>query len=185
MSLVFRKIRREDAYKFARWGRHSDPRLYQYNLDFESRREYETWYYMKQRVLFRKVYGLFLDDQPIGFATLKNIRWFRGKAELGIAIDPSLIGMGYGSKLLEAYLNYVFTRFPLKVIELKVAHFNKRAQKSYEKAGFVKVGESYEPYEEQGYKDIIMDLYPDQFDLVDGVLYTTFHIMRYYADTTI
>lgn len=175
---VFRKINRLDVYGFSKWGKHTDPRYFQYNMDFDHAREYDAWYYMKQRLLFRKVYGLFEGNVIIGFVTLKHIRWLKGIAELGIAIDPSKTGKGYGTLLLESYLRYVFKTYPIHQMSLKVAHFNLRAQRSYEKVGFIKVGEVYAPYEEQGYKDIIMTQFPDQFDLIDGILYTRFFHMK-------
>jgi len=178
LDLVFKKLKRVDAYGFSKWGSHDDPRFLQYNFSFRQKAEYDAWYFSKQKLITRKVYGLFLEADPIGFITLKNIHWLARRAELGIAVDPNHMSEGYGTMLLERFLAYVFETFPIDTMQLKVSHFNVRAQKSYLKAGFVKVKEVVEPFEEQGYKDLILAKYPDDFDLVGGVLYTTFHVMQ-------
>jgi RimJ/RimL family protein N-acetyltransferase len=178
MEVTFRKIQKEDMRRFKDWGKHDDPRFFQYNFGYDSQMEYDAWYYSKQRWIFRKVYGLFLDDHPVGFITLKHINYFKKTAELGIAVDPNHLSKGYGTKMLRMYLDHVFERFPIEEMHLKVSYFNTRAQKSYSKVGFRQVAESYEPFEEQGYKDLIMDRFPQQFDLIEGTLYTRFIKMK-------
>ncbi len=178
MEVTFRKIKKEDMQHFKKWGKHEDPRFFQYNFGYDSQMEYDAWYYSKQRWIFRKVYGLFLDEQPVGFITLKHINYIKKTAELGIAVDPSQLNKGYGTKMLRMYLDYVFEHYPIEVMCLKVSHFNTRAQKSYSKVGFVEFAESYEPFEEQGYKDLVMDRFPAQFDMIEGTLYTRFIKMK-------
>ena len=177
MSLEFLKLKKSAVYQFEHWGEHQDPRFYHYNFPYEHRYEYEAWYYSKQRWLSRKVFGLFLDDYPLGFVTLKNIQWLKKTAELGIAIDPNHLSEGFGTELLKRFLTYVFTTYPITTMQLKVAHFNERAQKSYEKIGFQRVSSKVEMFEEQGYKDIIIARYPELFHMQDGALMTTFHLM--------
>lgn len=183
MEVIFRKIKKEDMRHFKKWGKHDDPRFYQYNFGYDSQMEYDAWYYSKQRWIFRKVYGLFLEDHPVGFVTLKHIRYFKKTAELGIAVDPNYLSKGYGTKMLRMYLDYVFEHYPIEVMYLKVSHFNIRAQNSYYKIGFQKVTESYEPFEEQGFKDLVMDQFAEQFDLIDGILYTRFIKMKIDKET--
>ena len=178
MSAEFRKLRRQDTYEFKRWGKHEDPRFFQYNFPYTRKEEFDAWYFTKQRLIVRKVYGLFIDDYPIGFITLKHINWFKKTAELGVAIDPNRVGQGYGTELIKQYLDYVFEHYPIDTMRLKVAHFNHRAQKSYEKVGFQKVKEVVEPFEEQSFKEIVKEKYPDQFDMIGGELYTTFYVME-------
>lgn len=185
MEIVFRKFKLEDVYAFKKWGAHSDPRFFQYNFIYHNDEDLTAWYRAKQRLFFRKVYGLFIDDYPLGFVTLKHFNWFVQSAELGIALDPNYLSEGYGTLLLNEFLRYVFNTYPLKTMTLRVAHFNQRAQKSYQKVGFVKIGESDEPYEEQGYKELLMDRYPNLFTLREGILYTTFYKMSIHRDKII
>ncbi len=177
MALIFRKVTSKDAYLFRYWGKHQDPRFYQYHFPYEMEIEYLYWFHSKQGLIFRKLYALFDDERPVGFVTLKNINWFKKTAELGIAVDPNHLGKGYGTYLLKAYLNYVFKHFPLRTMYLRVAEFNVRAQKSYKKVGFVSDYKKREEYEEQGYIDEIMEQYPEQFTLKNGVLYAEFITM--------
>ncbi len=173
----FRKLKRRDVYQFAKWGRHEDPRFYQYNFPFNSEDEFDDWYSMKQRWIQRKVYGLFVGEHPVSFVTLKNIKWLKRQAELGIAVDPNFLCEGYGTQTLKAYLEYVFEHFPIDTMFLRVAVFNLRAQRSYQKAGFVEVERRIEVFEEQGYKDLILQDYKDQFQIIRGELCTEFIIM--------
>lgn len=178
LSVEFRKLKRRDTYEFKRWGKHEDPRFFQYNFPYTRDEEFDAWYFMKQRLIFRKVYGLFIDNYPVGFVTLKHINWLKKTAELGVAIDPNRLGEGYGTELITRYLDYVFEHYPIETMKLKVAHFNIRAQKSYEKIGFQKVREVVEPFEEQSFKEIVKEKFPDQFDIIEGELYTTFYVME-------
>lgn len=178
MALVFRKITKKDVYQFEKWGKHSDPRFFQYNFPYNDPGEFEAWYHAKQKWVTRKVFGLFLEEYPLAFVTLKHIKWFRKTAELGIAVDPNYLSEGFGTELLKRFLNHVFSTYPFESMTLRVAHFNHRAQKSYEKVGFEVVERRLEPFEEQGFKDLVLAQYPEQFDTIDGTLYTTFYVMR-------
>ncbi len=174
LTLEFRKMKLKDVYQFRHWGVHQDLRFYQYNFNEHDTADLYTWFRVKQRLLFRKVYGLFLEEYPLGFVTLKHIRLLKGTAELGIAVDPNYLSEGFGTELLKRFLTYVFTHFPIRTMTLRVAHFNERAKKSYEKVGFVKVSEKSEPYEEQRFKEVLLTQYPELFTEKDGLLYTTF-----------
>ncbi|GAU77843.1 GNAT family N-acetyltransferase [Fusibacter sp. 3D3] len=177
MILEFRKLSKKDVYQFSKWGRHEDPRFYQYNFPFDTKSEFDDWYSMKQKWVLRKVYGLFLENYPVAFITLKNINWFKKRAELGIGVDPNHLGKGLGTTALNEYLEYVFNKFPIETMFLRVAVFNERARRSYEKVGFREVERRVEVFEEQGYKDLILQDYQDQFQLIQGELCTMFIIM--------
>ena len=178
MTIEFRKLKMNDTYEFKKWGKHDDPRFYQYNFPYSRKEEFDAWYFSKQKLITRKVYGFFVDDYPMGFITLKHINWFKKTAELGVAIDPSHVDEGYGTEMIKRFLSYVFEHYPIETMKLKVSHFNKRAQKSYMKIGFEKTKEVHEPFEEQSFKEIVSEKFPDQFDLIEGVLYTTFYVMQ-------
>jgi len=178
MAIEFRKITREDSIKFKNWGKHEDIRFLQYNFPYEKDEEYYFWYFSKQKILSKKVYGLFVDEHPMGFITLKNISWFRQSAELGIAIDPNHLGEGYGKIMMMHYLTYIFDHFPIQTMYLKVAEFNIRAQRLYNFCGFEEVTRKKELYEEQSYTSEIMAAYPDLFSVQFGHLYTRFIVMK-------
>ncbi len=177
MTPEFRKLKKMDVYHFSEWGRHEDPRFYQYNFPFDTKEEFDDWYRMKQKWIQKKVYGLFLGSHPVAFITLKHINWFKKSAELGIGVDPNYLGKGLGTLALNQYLEYVFDKFPIETMSLRVAVFNERARRSYEKVGFKEVQRRVEVFEEQGFKDLILQDYEDQFQLIQGELCTMFIIM--------
>lgn len=81
------------------------------------------------------------DDQPIGVTGLFDIDTADGNAGLGITIgEKSLWSQGYGSDALNALVDFGFGNLRLERIWLDVYDFNKRAQRSYEKCGFVLEG---------------------------------------------
>lgn len=184
MSLEFRKFTLSDVHHLSKWGKHEDLRYTPYHFDYHTAEDFKWWYYSKQRWFFRKLYGLFIDGYPVGFATLKNIHFFKRHAELGIAIDPQYIAQGYGTLLLEAYLKYVFTNYPLKAIRLHVAEFNKRAYALYKKVGFQPIDTVFQPFEDQSYLDLLLVKYPEDFHLIDDTLYTTYTLMEIQSTDT-
>ena len=179
MAYSFRKIRFSDAMKFSKWGKHDDVRFYQYNFPFEEKIEYEQWFFFKQKLIRKKIYGLFdTENNPVGFITLKNIKWFKRSAEMGIAINPDQLGEGLGRVLIKAYLAYIFKTYPINTMRLRVATFNVRAQKCYQSCGFSNITKRVEPFEEQSFKMEIMAMYPDQFYIKNNILYTDFFVME-------
>lgn len=55
---------------------------------------------------------------------------------IGVGLKPSLCGQGLGNKLMSILLDECNNRYGNKKIRLEVRSFNKRAIKSYKKAGF-------------------------------------------------
>ncbi len=85
-------------------------------------------------------YFLVTDDKPIAVTYLNNIQG--KKAEIGIYLDPQLIGQGVGERVLEEFLDTLF----FEAISLKVKKENQKAVKLYEKFGFKKSGEDEKFY---------------------------------------
>lgn len=64
-----------------------------------------------------------------------------GYGELGIVIgDLKKTSKGYGSEAIQLFLDFGFNQLRLNRIELVCWSFNKRAQRAYEKVGFIKEG---------------------------------------------
>ncbi|MCR6705779.1 MAG: GNAT family N-acetyltransferase [Cellulomonas sp.] len=57
-----------------------------------------------------------------------------------IALVPGMPGRGYGTEAMVAVLDHAFDAVGLHRVELSVFDFNPRAQRSYQKAGFVVEG---------------------------------------------
>jgi RimJ/RimL family protein N-acetyltransferase len=81
------------------------------------------------------------DESPIGTIGLFDIDLRNGGAGLGISLgDPADRGQGLGTDALEAMLDFGFGELRLERIWLDVYDFNRRAFRSYEKAGFADEG---------------------------------------------
>lgn len=75
--------------------------------------------------------------RAIGTAGLHGLDLENGSAEFGISIgEPDERGRGYGTEALEAICDFGFGALRLERIELDVYEDNRRAIRSYEKAGF-------------------------------------------------
>lgn len=91
----------------------------------------------------RADYAITLGDDPayIGEVVLNNIDWTNRTASFRIALaGQRYFGHGYGSEATRLMLDYGFRHLNLHRIELEVYDFNPRAQRVYEKAGFVREG---------------------------------------------
>jgi RimJ/RimL family protein N-acetyltransferase len=81
------------------------------------------------------------DDKTIGFLSLGAISWNNGNAWVSIGIwDAVYRGKGYGTDAMRVMLRYAFSELNLYRVSLGVFEYNARAQRSYEKVGFVLEG---------------------------------------------
>lgn len=77
----------------------------------------------------------------IGSTSLFDFDWRVRKAEFGILLgDKSIWNQGYGTEVTRLMLQHGFETLNLNRIELKVFSTNSRAQRAYEKAGYVLEG---------------------------------------------
>lgn len=82
-----------------------------------------------------------LEGKHIGNCSCYNVDYRSGEAELGILIgDPKYWAKGYGSDAVTTLVNYVFRKDHLKKIYLHTLEENIRAQKCFQKCGFVARG---------------------------------------------
>jgi RimJ/RimL family protein N-acetyltransferase len=82
-----------------------------------------------------------LDGKHIGNCSCYNIDYARAEAELGILIgDRDYWDKGYGGDAVTALVSFVFRRNNLNRIYLHTLEENARAQKCFEKCGFVARG---------------------------------------------
>ena len=81
------------------------------------------------------------DPTYIGEAVLNEINWRNRAASFRIALAGSrFFGQGYGTEATRLIVTYGFEQLGLHRIELEVFAFNPRAQRVYEKVGFVREG---------------------------------------------
>jgi len=98
------------------------------------------------------------DDEPIGTAGLHGLDLVNGNAEFGISIgEKAEWNQGYGTDALHAICDFGFGELRLERIELEVYASNARAQRSYEKAGFVLEGTLRRRHYAQGrHEDVLI-----------------------------
>jgi len=100
-------------------------------------------------------------DVHIGNCGLHQIDYQNRNAEFGIMIgEKEHWGHGFAPEAAKLILRYGFDELNLHRISLEVYSHNKRAQKAYEKVGFIHEGTLREAYFRNGcyYDDLIMGI---------------------------
>lgn len=145
-----RKLKREDVDKMVLWGKHQDPVFLHYNFPKFSKQERDLWFRIKARDFRRRCFAIEdRENNIIGYISLRDIRFFKRESEMGIVFDPNKLNQGYGTDALSNFLDLYFNKYKMKRLKLKVAKFNKRAFRCYEKCGFEILKEVYDEFEEQ------------------------------------
>ncbi len=139
-----RTFNRDDVDRWMEWPPHLDP-LYAASYPRPMNRyERDAWYFER---INRADYMMFAVDDPqghlVGLITLRNIDRQRSHAVLGITLRPEALSYGYGTDSLWAFLTYYFDSLRFDAMMLDVAAYNRRAQRVYEKCGFVYTGEHW------------------------------------------
>ncbi|MEI6042925.1 MAG: GNAT family N-acetyltransferase [Chloroflexota bacterium] len=141
---LVRQFTREDVDAWLQWPSQLDP-LYTSSYPRPMNRyERDAWYYER---LNRNDYMMFaVDDkrgQLIGLLTLRNIDRSHAHAVLGITLRPEVLSGGMGTDALWSFLGYYFDVLKFDAMFLDVAAYNRRAQRVYEKCGFVYTSEHW------------------------------------------
>lgn len=145
-----RKLIRADVDKMLLWGKHEDPVFLHYNFPNLSEQERDLWYRIKAKDLRRKCFTIEdVEDNLIGYIALRDIKFLRRESEMGIVFDPNKLNKGYGTDALSSFLDLYFNVLKMKRLNLKVAKFNIRAFRCYEKCGFKISKEVLDEFEEQ------------------------------------
>lgn len=86
-------------------------------------------------------YAILDENQEfVGIVELFNISWKNRRAELSIALKPSMRGKGYGNKAIKKILSIGFDELGLNRIWLRVLENNNKAISLYKKVGFSQEG---------------------------------------------
>lgn len=76
------------------------------------------------------------DGAFIGTVGTFKADWKNRHVEVGISLDRSVWGQGYGTDAMNVLVRVLFTEMNLHKVKLGVISHNPRAQRSYEKVGF-------------------------------------------------
>jgi ribosomal-protein-alanine N-acetyltransferase len=79
--------------------------------------------------------------RPIGMISYSHVDVFNGSTEIDIIIgDPDCRDRGYGTDAIRAFLGFLFDTVGFHRVWLGTFDYNARAQRAYEKCGFVREG---------------------------------------------
>ena len=144
-QVYLRPAERTDLDAFVRWFSDAETTRYLAIRAPFSRAMEEKWFEGMLEEQGKRSYHfvicLLADDRPIGTAGFHHVNQEDGHASFGISIgEKAEWSKGYGTDALRAICDFGFGQLRLERIELDVYEPNKRAQRSYEKAGFVTEG---------------------------------------------
>jgi ribosomal-protein-alanine N-acetyltransferase len=142
-KVVLREKRLEDAWQDYTWK--TDPELARLDATLPLDVPFSTYLLTYAEELDRRIDGrgrVFAvetsEGKHIGNCCYYNLEWDRREAEVGIVIgDAAYWDAGYGTDAVRALVDYVFREKGLKKVYLHTLVWNSRAQKCFEKCGFV------------------------------------------------
>lgn len=168
--VYLRPAERSDIPTFVRWFNDAETLSFVLMRAPMSTAMEERWFenmlesHGKERFLF--VICRLDDGVAIGNCGLFDIDYVNGSAGIGITIgEKSLWGKGLGTDAMFALLDFGFGQLRLERLWLEVYDFNKRARRSYDKAGFKLEGvERHAVYKLGGYRDVqLMSILRDEW----------------------
>lgn len=145
-KVVLRQKRLSDAEAEYAWRK--DPDLALYDAAKPISTAYEDFLALYEDDLahptpFRRSYAVDLEGRHIGNVMIYNIDLLKGEAEIGITIgERRYWSRGYGTDALKALVAHIFATTSLTRLYLKTLDWNIRAQRSFQKAGFVRYSTS-------------------------------------------
>jgi RimJ/RimL family protein N-acetyltransferase len=129
--VTIRPMLPEDLQALAGWERHADPAFRSYDVGpLSAEQSAEVWRALSDPPC-RRPYVASLGERVVGHLLLRDRG--AGSAELGIMLDPGVIGRGLGRRILRQFAGYCEGR-GLRRLTLEVAATNERAQRAYRAA---------------------------------------------------
>ena len=132
MQLRIELMDQSSADEVASWHYDGDYTFYDFSSDQEDLEELlDPNLRAKKMFTARNSTG-----ELVGFFSFNEIEH---GLDLGLGFRPDLTGRGLGKDFVNTGLEFAKSRFSPDVIQLRVAAFNKRAIKVYERVGFIEV----------------------------------------------
>jgi len=134
----------------------SDEKIDYSNLEYEELQSLTETHLYDQTMPSQLIYAIEFENQLVGELSLKSIRWFNRKAEIGIFIHKDFRKKGIAANVLKLLLNHAFNTMNFHRLEAEVVDYNPFAKVLFEKLGFVQEGILREAkFFEGNYHDII------------------------------
>lgn len=96
------------------------------------------------------------NGEPIGQVCIKNIKWINHKAEISLFLRKDMQGKGFGSKAMNAIIEFGFNRMNLYRLEGEVIDGNTASIKMLQNNGFTEEGRLRDAKFVNGtYKDLL------------------------------
>ena len=170
---VLRKKRLEDAALDYEWR--TDEELSALDATTPLRMSYSSYLRLiedeiRHPVPWSKRYAIeTYDGKQIGNCMYYDIDTAKGQAELGIMIgDRDYWNRGYGTDAVTTLTSHIFNTTSFGRIYLHTLSWNLRAQRSFQKCGFVNV----KPVRRSGYDFILMELMKDRWEeMMNGAVF--------------
>ncbi|MCB0190198.1 MAG: GNAT family N-acetyltransferase [Caldilineaceae bacterium] len=140
MNLSFRPITAEDVRQFFGWRYDPPSDLYTYDEDPSTD---DLAYYLDPRHHFYMV----VDDTGALMALcsfgedgrVPGHDYSSDALDIGFALRPDLTGQGRGTEYVRCVIDFASATFVPKALRVTIAAFNQRAQKVWQKLGFVEI----------------------------------------------
>jgi len=136
-----RRKHTSDAFNDFRWRR--DPEIARYDAAMPLSKTFTEFLDQFERDLLfadpkRRMFALEASGGPqIGNIMYYNADEARRSAELGICIAlPEYRGQGLGTEAVVGFLGFIWNELPFREIYLHTLHWNERAIRCFDKAGF-------------------------------------------------
>lgn len=145
-NIILRNMTISDAKKMVSWTTHKDRLFANYDFPKFTNNELVQWFEKKNKSNRLIMSICDLNNDIIGYISLRNINKIFKTSEMGILLEPSKINLGYGSDAICTMVKWYFEKLGFKKLFLRVAMYNKRAYKVYRKIGFEPMYTLYEEF---------------------------------------
>lgn len=145
--VAIRPFTRADVDAWQAWPDYDDPLLLSTSPRRLSPQQRSQWF--DDLVERQRQMPFAVDDERgrfIGRLFLRQVRRDDRSAVLGIDLDPTVLGQGYGTEALGSFLDYYFGPLGFERMFLTVAASNERARRSYASLGFRVLGSHWDGY---------------------------------------
>ena len=146
--VVLRELTRADVDLMAEWPRFAESELQWANLDLLTHRDRDAWFERSRSNLTRRRFTIWTrnpaggrGDRAVGTIGLRNIDLRYGEGTLGIIVNAGDVSRGYGTDAIKTLVGYAFEKIGLRKVYLDVAEGNDRAQRCYDRIGFIRIGQ--------------------------------------------